>query len=271
MIRIASLAALVLAVLAAASFRPLAQTNVDASALAKTVRLANGPTTLAELCSDISRQIGITVDPAEYLRERRFTAELEGLSARSALDAVCELNDWSLEQVRPGRYVVARRRLIVAADPSAMAKAMAAALPRDFRTFLRVEPPPGSGQARFESGLSMANTAMHMNRAQAALASSIKGDVKPDVDLPYRALSPNQKEELVTALTLRMFGFGSDWTAALWQGEGGFHLSEGRIYIEIPQGAGQGAGQILGVRAEDGKGGRVGFGANVATFGPGGP
>ena len=62
--------------------------------LSRRIHLELGKTTLAEVAAALSEQTGLKIEPADYLNDRIMVVRIQGVSARSALNALSELNDW---------------------------------------------------------------------------------------------------------------------------------------------------------------------------------
>jgi hypothetical protein len=112
--------------------------DTDDARLDAPVTLTLGETTLGRVMTQLSSQTGLTLQAADYLRQRRLIVQMEGLTAREALDALAELHDWTWSRVEPGRYLLKRK---VARRPGRLEDipiAMQTGLPRDLRTWLHL-------------------------------------------------------------------------------------------------------------------------------------
>jgi hypothetical protein len=69
--------------------------------LAQTVHLTLGKTTLAAALAALSKQTGIQIDAAEYLKDRVLIVQMESLNGRAALDALTALNDLKWSAIGP--------------------------------------------------------------------------------------------------------------------------------------------------------------------------
>jgi hypothetical protein len=110
----------------------------DEKRLETPVRLNMGATTLNRIMAQLSAQTGLTIQAADYLRERRLTVQMEGLTAREALDALAELHDWTWSRVEPGRYLLKRRVIRRPGLLEDIPRMMQIGLPRDLRAWLRL-------------------------------------------------------------------------------------------------------------------------------------
>ena len=77
--------------------------------LSKAVHLRLGRTALNQAAEALSKQTGLDIEPAAYLRLHQVTIYLDGISARDALDAIAEIggyrlltNSLSAFQIDPG-------------------------------------------------------------------------------------------------------------------------------------------------------------------------
>jgi len=213
--------------------------------------------TLEALCRSLADQTGVVVAAAEHLRDRRLVVSVKGRPARTILDALCELNDWTWTR-SAGRVRVARRVPRAPAEPAAVAAAMRAALPRDLRHFLGIQALPGAAEPpRFDisAATRLADSA---GQSVALSAHPLAG---PEGAVPVRKLTAGQKEELVAVLAMRLF---RDADTPLWSGDKGFHqMAADTTWLEVPRAQGSGQGEVLTVLHVDSEGGSIGFGQNI--------
>jgi hypothetical protein len=106
--------------------------------LAKTVLLRLGTTTLEKVTAALSEQTGLRVEVSDYLRERRLIVQMEGLSARAALDSLAELYEWEWREWKPDHILLMRRDTPLPREVAQIPPAVQSALSREFRRFLGI-------------------------------------------------------------------------------------------------------------------------------------
>jgi hypothetical protein len=110
------------------------------TALAKPVHLS-AEMTLIQAMKSLSEQIGVEVQIADYLTERRLTANLDHVTAQDALDALAELEDWQWREDKPGHIRVERRPTLVPKERAFIPRWIQAELPRDIRDYFHLPRP----------------------------------------------------------------------------------------------------------------------------------
>jgi len=110
------------------------------TALAKHVRLF-ADMTLPEAVKSLSEQIGVEVKISDYLVERRLTTNLDHVTARDALDALAELEDWQWKEDTPGHIRVERRPTLAPKEMAFLSRWIQAELPRDLRDYFKLPRP----------------------------------------------------------------------------------------------------------------------------------
>jgi len=76
--------------------------------LTQTVHLTLGKTTLAEALQRFQTKQTIQIDAAEYLKDRILFVQMDGLTGRTALNALTALNDLKWSAIGPNHLVVDR-------------------------------------------------------------------------------------------------------------------------------------------------------------------
>jgi len=102
------------------------------------VQLDIGKTTLAAVAQRLSEQSGLIIETAPYLSDRDIVVHMRAVSARGALEALAELNDWSWNETEEKHIVIARKATHLPASPAYIWRRIHAAMPRDIRDFLGV-------------------------------------------------------------------------------------------------------------------------------------
>ncbi len=186
-----------------------------ASKLAHPVHLALGKTTLAEALAALSKQTGIQIDAAEYLKERVMLVQLDGLTGRTALNALTSLNDLRWSAVGPNHLFVDRpasgRPENIMEVPSRLAKA----LPKDIRDCLLVGIPRKKAwdfakadafarKSDFEYPQFVSSRTGDLYQEQQRLfLASLPAVLPPGTKIPFRSLNPAQQSELLSLLFFR--------------------------------------------------------------------
>jgi len=127
---------------------PLAAQSVESDAikekLSTRVQLRLGKTTLARVAAVLSEQTGLRIEPANYLLERDAIVLMDGVSARAALNALSELNDWTWKETPEHTISITRHLLNMPQVPAAIPRIVQSAIPKDTRTFLQIPTPSGN-------------------------------------------------------------------------------------------------------------------------------
>jgi len=177
--------------------------------LAKTVHLEIGVTTVEKLMATLSNQTGLTIKAAEYLRERSLTTRMDNVSARTALEALDALNDWTWSVTPPNQILVSRRRLRLDAGPAAIPRAMQSAIPADMRTYMHIATPTEDMTKYdniFDSTLPMTmragyNTLMKsVISDQTDLLTSLAPAILTGDPIPFGKMTQLQRSQLCIAL-----------------------------------------------------------------------
>ena len=103
------------------------------------VHLNLGKTTLAAAAQILSAQCGVTIEPAPYLKDRDLVVQIDGVSARTALEALSELNDWAWKETQEKHILISRKVSRLPATPAYIWRRIHAILPRDVHDYLGVE------------------------------------------------------------------------------------------------------------------------------------
>jgi hypothetical protein len=119
---------------------PASEDRTEAQLITR-VHLSLGATTAAEAVAVLSRQTGLTITVADYLKQRKMTVLLDNVSATAALNALCELNDWIWYKTEPNHILLSRSKLRMAAQSASIPRLVKAALPADLRAFLDIARP----------------------------------------------------------------------------------------------------------------------------------
>jgi len=104
------------------------------------VHLYLGKTDLGSVAMRLSEQCGITIEPSDYLKDREMVVQLDGITARAALEALSEMNDWTWKETPEKHILIARQASRLPATPAYVFRRIHAAMPRDLREFLGVIP-----------------------------------------------------------------------------------------------------------------------------------
>ncbi len=229
--------------------------SADELRLHHPVRLLMGETSAAALVQELSRQTGLRIDVAGYLADRKLIVNLSGLSARQALDAVAEMNDWDWRATGPGSYLVSRPTLRTPSSTNEIPRAMQAALPKDFRTFLHL--PDLRSKTIFQfAGSGTGAHAEAVDRDRAALLDSLKPRMASVQEVPYSELTGPQKERLLFVLMLQ----GYDESEPILKNDAEVHcIDVSHADLELEH------GEILMVKTYVTPDFPIGFGKNVVN------
>lgn len=69
------------------------------------VSVTLGTVTLPEVLAALSKQTGLIIQAEPYLQERKIFVQLNGVTARAALDALAELHDWTWRDMDENRIL----------------------------------------------------------------------------------------------------------------------------------------------------------------------
>ena len=183
--------------------------------LAQPVRLTLGKTTLAEVLEALSKQTGIQIDAAEYLKDRVMIVQMDGITGRTALNALAALNDLKWSAAGPNHLVVDRsasgRPESITQVPGLIAKAF----PKDIRDCLLVGIPQSKGwefaevnafkrKSDFEyPGFVSSRTGNLVQEQQKLLLANLSAVLTPGTKIPFKNLPPAQQSELLSILFFR--------------------------------------------------------------------
>jgi hypothetical protein len=183
--------------------------------LAQAVRLTLGKTTLAEALEALSKQTGIQIDAAEYLKDRVVIVQMDGITGRTALNALTALNDLKWSAIGPNHLVVDRpasgRPESITQVPDLIAKA----LPKDIRDCLLVGIPHNKGwefaevdafkrKSDFEYPQFVSSrTGDLVQEQQKLFLASLPAVLTPGTKIPFKTLTPTQQSELLSILFFR--------------------------------------------------------------------
>ena len=92
--------------------------------------------TLLFVANELSKQTGLAIECAPYLRDRSFTFALEGINAKKILDSICELNNWKWVKIARKRFVLTKRTFIRPQSIIEVATTLRNVLPKDFSDFV---------------------------------------------------------------------------------------------------------------------------------------
>lgn len=116
---------------------PAALSDAETAARLKMpIRLQLGAASVQQVMETLSEQTGLVITAAEYLREREVTMQMEGVTARVALDALAQLYDWKWYDLGAGHLRLAHATRQPPRSLAQFAPAFAACLPKDIRTFV---------------------------------------------------------------------------------------------------------------------------------------
>jgi len=185
--------------------------------LSTPVKLAPGRTTLSALALQLSEKCGVPVEPAEYLQERVMVVQLNTMSARSALDAICELNDWMWKETPEKHVLISRKASKLPASPAYIFRRIHVILPRDVRDYLGVEPrseDPGqyiNPLAEFDPEKAARRNEQRtklwrlFKNTQSQLNDSLPQSVLDGEPLAYKKMSQIQRDNLMVQICFPIF------------------------------------------------------------------
>lgn len=109
------------------------------TALRSEVHLQLGETTLTRALQELSQQVHLQIQAADYLQERELVVELNNMSAQAALDTLAEGNDWIWYEEKQGQIFVSRPKFNKTQKLLDVAPAFRAIVPKDLRRFVGVD------------------------------------------------------------------------------------------------------------------------------------
>lgn len=178
------------------------------SKLKTPVQIMSGEVTITALTGALSKQTGVTITAAPYLRDRTVIVLVKDISAAATLSALCELHDWSLRETEPGQILLKRRILYVPHEVTSISRLIQNALPADLRSFLHVSRPSENRRqtakpvaspdweefsARIQRRLLTSSLPMH------ELCASLSVKTLIAKDMPYARLTEFQKKQLLSS------------------------------------------------------------------------
>ncbi len=192
------------------------------------VSVTLGTVTLPAVLDTLSKQTGLTIEAEPFLRERKVVIQLDGVTARTALDALAELHDWTWRDMDANRVLIMRRRVRLPAEAAALPRRIQSIIPKDIRTFLEislpsddlrryVSPIPTFDRIDAKDRVSQRTFAL-VGEARNLLAASLKPENLDGEPIRWKALSASQKERLLTSVVF----------AALW------HTSFDLLHSDLP-------------------------------------
>jgi hypothetical protein len=197
------------------------------SPLETRIQLRSGACTLGDVVRSLSQQTGLNIETEPYLRARRLVVQMDNVTARQALDILCDLNDWKWYDTEPGRYIVTRPKLRPAQELLGIAANVRRALPHDMRRYLGFEVPQsemarGSGEdfeamererdssasnypaaeRVFRKSLFLSDFKVRFARQKEHLLyEGLRDKLQGEKTIPYAQWTPEQRELILTALT----------------------------------------------------------------------
>lgn len=160
----------------------------------------------------IGDQIGVTIQLADYLGDRRLTAQLDHIPARDALDALGELEDWQWKEDGHGHILVERRPPLVPKEAGYLSRWMQSELPRDFRDYFGI-PRPDDDPKKFDWPV-LGNPASQLQRRledtfnpqinqQRLLTANHLPALQAGEKIRFDGLNAREQERLLLTLTMR--------------------------------------------------------------------
>lgn len=194
-----------------------AQANAPdyASKLAHIVHLSLGNTTLAGTLAALSAQTGIRIDTPGYLKDRVLVVQMDGLTGRTALDALAALNDLKWTEVAPDHLLVDRLAPKRPERVTEVPSQLLAALPKDIRDCLLLGVPQKKAwefaeadsygkRSDFEFPQFLSSRTSALLQEQNRLFDASLPAVLPlGTKIPFRAMTSAQQHELLLILFFR--------------------------------------------------------------------
>ncbi len=129
--------------------------------LHRDVTLHMGRTTIDAVVIALEKKTGLTIQMAKYLRGHKVQCDVEGISARSVLDAFVQMNHWRwYETTHPGTIALVGKAAGVPHTLTQLPQALRQCMNQDFVRILMAEP----------SYLSRSNPGIRISKAQAIKA-----------------------------------------------------------------------------------------------------
>lgn len=210
-----------------------ASDNKVSQQLGTIVSLRLGKTTVANVFDAIAKQTSLKIDVSNFLRERDITVTMEGVSARSALDALTELNDWTWRIVDPDIIVIRKKTLRLPSTPPSIPRLLQIAVPKDIREYFNIPvlgedmknqvhrhtaiqstirrptlPPEQRANRGFGSftTFNLEFSARELRRQSGLLITNeLASQLDMEIKIPFEKLSPEQKKALTGYLLGQAF------------------------------------------------------------------
>jgi len=221
-----------LALLCGLSSRVQAQTQLQtptppvtiATALTKQVHLSPDMT-VRQAMQSLGDQMGIQIQLADYLGERHLTVQLNHVTAKDALDALAELEDWQWKEATSDKIRVERRPTLVPKEAAYIPRLIQAELPRDFRDYYSLVRPDDDPKKYYWSA-----TDNQISKVSARLGQSIRMRLEQQrlavegcmpalqagKKVYFTALTPREQERLALSMTAQaIYRTG----ATFWRGD----------------------------------------------------
>ncbi len=110
--------------------------------LHRDVTLHMGRTTIDAVVIALEKKTGLTIQMAKYLRGHKVQCDVEGVSARSVLDAFVQMNHWRwYETTHPGTIALVGKAAGVARTLTQLPQALRQCMDQDFIRMLMAEQP----------------------------------------------------------------------------------------------------------------------------------
>jgi hypothetical protein len=181
--------------------------------------------TVRQAMQSLSDQMGVPIQLADYLGERRLTVQIDHVTAKDALDALAELEDWQWKEDTVGRIRVERRPTPVPKEASYIPRWIQAELPRDLRDYFGLPRPDDDPKKyywsmvdnQFSPVSESLSKAIHLRIDQQRLV--IEGHLpalQAGEKVYFSVLTPKEKERLLLALTVRVI---YKTGAKFWRGD----------------------------------------------------
>jgi hypothetical protein len=180
--------------------------------LSTKIHLRLGKTTLTKVAAAIAQQTGLKVEPADYVSDREMIADMEGVSARAALNALSELNDWKWRETPEHAIAIARHLARPPQVAAAIPRIVQSAIPKDTRAFLGIATPsedlsqytsPWLSNTRGVHGNLVTKTVRLLRDTQGDLYSSLPADAVQGTPIPYEKLTETQRRDLIVQIAFR--------------------------------------------------------------------
>lgn len=170
------------------------------------VHLLLGSVSVADFTATLSKQTGLEISAAPYLRERRIVVQMDSVHAADALNSIAELNDWTWRETEPEHIVLMRRVLKVPQDPIYMPRLIQNALPADLREYLKVLRPTEDRRIFRDASLRKPEDVAESSRrldvatfnALHNLRATLSIEALTKANLPYSKMTARQKTLLLS-------------------------------------------------------------------------